>query len=104
MAYAPAMPLAAYAPVTPQTKWLDVLPPLEQALYQAELGRNLGLVYHTQLGKYADGHFRDTQVAEPLRRFQVELLRIEAVIEARNEERDPYPFLLPSQIPQSINI
>ncbi|MEZ4385243.1 MAG: lipoxygenase family protein [Nannocystaceae bacterium] len=104
MAYAPAMPLAAYAPVTPQTRWFDVLPPLEQALYQAELGRNLGLVYHTQLGKYADGHFRDTQVAEPLRRFQVELLRIEAVIEARNKERDPYPFLLPSQIPQSINI
>ncbi|MCA9690055.1 MAG: lipoxygenase [Myxococcales bacterium] len=104
MAYAPAMPLAAYAPVTPTTKWFELLPPLEQALFQAELGRNLGLVYHTRLGQYDRKQFDDTQVKEPLYRFQNELERVEATIQARNQRRDPYTFLLPSEIPQSINI
>ena len=104
MSYAPAQPLAAYAPSTPETKLLDVLPPLDQALAQTELGRSLGLAYYTQLGRYKDGTFGDPRVADPLAKFQAELDRIEGVIVERNKHRDPYTDLLPSKIPQSINI
>jgi len=104
MSYTPAQPLAAYAPSTPDASLLDVLPPLDQALAQTELGRSLGLAYYTQLGRYKDGTFRDPRVADPLSEFQAELDRIEAVIVERNKHREPYTDLLPSKIPQSINI
>jgi len=104
MSYTPAQPLAAYAPSTPGASLLDVLPPLDQALAQTELGRSLGLAYYTQLGRYKDGTFRDPRVAGPLSEFQAELERIEAVIVERNKHREPYTELLPSKIPQSINI
>jgi arachidonate 15-lipoxygenase len=104
MAYTPAQPLAAYAPSTPTATLLDVLPPLDQALAQTELGRSLGLAYYTQLGRYRKNTFRDPRVADPLAEFQAELERIEAVIVERNKHREPYTDLLPSKIPQSINI
>ena len=41
----------------------------------------------------------------PLVRFQAALTQVEARIAARNAERRvAYPYLLPSQIPTSINI
>ncbi len=104
MSYVPAQPLATYAPSTPQTKLLDVLPPLEQALAQTETARSLGLAYYTILGRYKEGTFEDPKVAAPLAEFQAELVRIEAVILERNQDRVPYTELLPSKIPQSINI
>jgi len=104
MSYPPAQPLAAYAPSTPKTSLLDVLPPLDQALAQLELGRSLGLAYHTQLGRYKKGYFRDPRVRDALVAFQAELDRIEGLINDRNTLRDPYSHLLPSKIPQSINI
>ncbi len=104
MSYTPAQPLAAYAPSTPTTPLLDVLPPLDQALSQTELGRSLGLAYYTQLGRYAKDTFEDPRVADPLAAFQADLDRIEAEIHERNKHRDPYTDLLPSKIPQSINI
>ncbi|MEO1378604.1 MAG: lipoxygenase, partial [Cyanobacteria bacterium J06635_10] len=44
-----------------------------------------------------------------LRNFQAELLQIESEIKSRNQQRlskdgVEYPYLLPSQIPNSINI
>jgi arachidonate 15-lipoxygenase len=49
-------------------------------------------VYYTRLGDYH------------LAKFQQELIKIEEEIKERNKTRTPYEFLLPSKIPQSINI
>ena len=110
MVYTPAMPLAGYAPAPNTTevshnKELQQLPPLHQSLEQLELTYLLGQVYHTQLGHYAPGHFTDTRIEPYLTKFNRHLEDIEVTIDARNEVRPyPYPYLKPSQIPQSINI
>jgi arachidonate 15-lipoxygenase len=68
----------------------------------------LGGVYYTKLGDYdrnVPGHyFQDARVAEPLATFQATLARIESDIGRKNLSRIPYIVLLPSEIPQSINI
>ncbi|HEY9641694.1 MAG TPA: lipoxygenase family protein, partial [Coleofasciculaceae cyanobacterium] len=110
MSFAPAMPTAGYSPAkavrsdSTSQDWLDLLPPLDQAQSQLNLLYLLGSVYFTQLGKYEAGHFTDPQVAAPLTAFQQRLKEIEATIDRRNTDRPPYPYLKPSQIPQSINI
>lgn len=110
MSYAPAYPLAGYrtGPAETDADWLAMLPPLSQAHYQATLGFLLGSVHHTELGAYPShllGNFAgDPRVTAPLQAFQAELRAIEALIGQRNRGRPPYPFLLPSRIPQSINI
>lgn len=115
MSYAPAMPLAAYAPgpdgrsvTEPQDALLKTLPPLHEALFQLILGQGLGGVYFTRLGDY-DRHqngsyFSDTRVKGPLVRFHENLRQIEINIGNRNLHRASYTTLLPSRIPQSINI
>lgn len=116
MSYAPAMPLATYAPPPtrldpdlPPEAVLDHLPPLEMANYQLLLGHLLGNVYFTRLGQY-DRHqrsspwFKDPRVNAPLEQFQRNLVEIEAAIAKRNLQRPLYETLLPSRIPQSINI
>ncbi|MGK7904862.1 MAG: lipoxygenase family protein [Hormoscilla sp.] len=114
MGYAPAMPLAGYAPATDvaglasEQEYLDLLPPLDQARQQLNLGYLLGSVYYTQLGKYGALHFHNHQVKASLRDFQEQLRDIEKAIGQRNEEATylpyAYDYLLPSKIPQSINI
>jgi arachidonate 15-lipoxygenase len=129
MSYTPAVPLAAYAPAPgeggggrkgaqpgnrskraaarahDENDWLAMLPPLDLAREQLELTAALGSVFYTRLGRYPGAHFRDTRVAAPLSRFRRRLGRIESKIAARNRTRpEPYPYLLPSKIPQSINI
>jgi len=64
----------------------------------------LSSVYYTRLGDYGDGYFTDLVIQTHLGKFQQELLKIEAEINERNKTRTPYEFLLPSKIPQSINI
>ena len=110
MSYAPNMPLACYAP-RPKRKtgateadYLKMLPPLDQAEYQLALGYVLGSVHYTTLGDYGRGHFRNRRVDDPLKTFQRRLGEIKKTIERRNRKRRPYRFLLPSGIPQSINI
>lgn len=112
MSYAPTMPLAGYSPA-PKSKtgatesdYLAMLPPLDMAELQMELGYMLGTVHYTTLGQYDEGHFDDPRVAGPLQRFQVRLSEIGATIDGRNNLRQPYPysFLIPSGVPQSINI
>lgn len=113
MSYAPMFPLAGYSPplssmdVSEQDA-LRYLPPMDMAQYQATLGYLLGSVRHTQLGDYQVGvfsHFAgDARLSQPLAAFQARLKQIEHLITFRNEERDPYIYLLPSLIPQSINI
>lgn len=112
MSYAPAFPLAAYHPVpgdeATYAEWLSTLPPLALAQLQGALGQLLGGVHHTKLGHYDVPIFRhfahDARTDEPLRAFRARLEEIERVITLRNQGRAPYEYMLPSKIPQSINI
>ncbi len=110
MSYAPNMPLACYAPRPTRKKggteadYLKMLPPLDQAELQLALGYILGSVHYTILGEYNDGHFTDPRVNAPLAEFNKQLAKIKKTIQQRNRVRRPYKFLLPSGIPQSINI
>jgi arachidonate 15-lipoxygenase len=111
MTFTPAAPCAGYraAPVSVDdagsSPLIDMFAPLELANLQMEFLTLLGGVVHTNLGQYAANWFTDKRVAEPLRAFQDELAQIENTIKKRNQTRfGPYPFLLPSQVPQSINI
>jgi arachidonate 15-lipoxygenase len=109
MSYIPNMPLAAYAPA-PTTKtgateadYLAMLPPLDMAELQLELGYLLGTVHYTQLGEYGD-QFTDQRVSAPLDRFKDRVSAIGDAIADRNTRRAPYEHLVPTGIPQSINI
>jgi arachidonate 15-lipoxygenase len=110
MSYTPRMPLAGYAPA-PRTKkgatpedLLAILPPLDLAELQMELGYILGTVHYTTLGHYRADQFADPRVAVALARFQDELDEIGGIVAERNTTRTPYQFLVRSGIPQSINI
>ena len=116
MSYAPAVPLAGYQPSSlvksevREQDYLNLLPPLEQAQAQLNLVYLLGSVYYTQLGHYEDNYFQDSSVQTALQKFKIKLQEIETVILERNlnSSKDEYPlpyeYLLPSKIPQSINI
>jgi len=110
MSYAPSMPTAGYIPAlslgsdTTEQDYLNLLPPLHQAQSQLNLLYLLGSTYFTKLGQYESNHFSDPRVQAPLQAFQQKLKEIEATIEQRNLTRPAYQYLLPSQIPQSINI
>jgi arachidonate 15-lipoxygenase len=110
MSYAPAMPLAGYAPA-PTTKkgateadYMAHLPPRDQAILQMNTGHMLGTAHYTRLGHYKPGYFGEPRVDELAGRFAAKLDGIERTIAGRNEHRRPYPFMLPSGVPQSINI
>ncbi len=110
MSYTPAMPLAGYAPA-PTTKkggteadFLAMLPPVDMAELQMELGYILGTVHYTTLGQYPANYFTDPRVFAPLARFQARLADIDATIADRNQTRRYYPYLKLEGIPQSINI
>jgi arachidonate 15-lipoxygenase len=110
MGYAPVLPLAGYLPaltlkteVTEQD-YLNLLPPLDQAQRQLNLLSLLGSVYYNKLGDYPKGYFTDPQVRPLLQAFHENLQQIEDTINQRNLHRPSYEYLLPSRIPQSINI
>jgi arachidonate 15-lipoxygenase len=110
MSYAPAMPLAGYAPA-PTTKrvatkadYIAHLPPREEAVLQMNTGYMLGATHYTRLGGYEKGCLREPRLEELAGRFSAKLGEIEQTIAERNRNRRPYPFLLPSGVPQSINI
>lgn len=112
MSYTPAMPLAAYAPPPVSAResgdMLATLPPLQQSVVQQALGYLLGGVYYTRLGDYDRNirgtWFQDPRVKAPLAQLQTDLQAVEAEIGRRNLARIPYIVLLPSQVPQSVNI
>ncbi|MES2645119.1 MAG: lipoxygenase family protein [Myxococcota bacterium] len=112
MSYTPALPLAAYAPppVSPRESGsvLATLPPLQQSVVQQALGYLLGGVYYTRLGDYDRNlrgkWFEDPRVQAQLAQLGTDLRAVEVEIGRRNLTRIPYIVLLPSQIPQSINI
>ena len=109
--YEPGWPGAIYEPPPRKAKgatrrdWLSYLSPLNIALLQQALGFTVGGVYYTTLGYYPLCNFSDNRVRTPLQAFQEELSRVEEIISKRNQSRAmPYPYLLPSRIPQSTNI
>ncbi len=109
--YMPNMPLAGYreAPKTSiqinEADYFALLPSLSQAETQMNMTYLLGSIYYTQLGNYGDSYFADSRVVKLLQEFQEKLCTIELKINARNEVRSThYNVLLPSKIPQSINI
>lgn len=110
MSYAPAMPTAGYANLkdigdhTTKEDYLSLLPPLSQAQEQLKLLHLLGSAHFTQLGHYGKGHFQDPNVQAPLGRLLNRLDEITDTIHERNRNRPPYDYLLPKNIPQSINI
>ena len=111
MSYVPAAPPAGYSPLSSLTQegfsendFLKFLPPLEIAKALLDILYLLSSVYYTRLGDYGDGYFTDPVIQNHLAEFQQELLKIEDEINERNKTRTRYEFLLPSKIPQSINI
>jgi arachidonate 15-lipoxygenase len=111
MTYMPNMPLAGYRPAPKTTigvseqNYLDLLPPISQADNQMNMTYLLGSVYYTKLGYYGDSYFDNDHVKGFLNVFQEKLISIEIEITDRNNVRPTdYNTLLPSKIPQSINI
>lgn len=118
MAWAAGYPLALFRPpptepipplLTEQALY-ELLPPLDLAQYQGDLGFLLGSLHYTKLGHYPRRRlglgrwFQDGRVDPLLEAFQTELEGIERTILDRNQRRRVYRHLLPSRIPQSINI
>jgi arachidonate 15-lipoxygenase len=109
MDYAPAVPLAGYTPVpsgaVSTEDFRRFLPPVKQAYTQLSILYLLGNVYYTRLGDYPRGQWSDAAVNTACKAFQARLVEIEGIISERNKQRNPpYEYLLPSNIPQSINI
>ncbi len=111
MSYVPAAALAGYTPAPTQTTgateadFLAMLPPISIAKLQLKTGYLLGSVYFSTLGDYGQNYFNDDRLLKPLQDFQDDLKLVESAIAARNQSRSqPYEYLLPSRIPQSINI
>ncbi|HNA10504.1 MAG TPA: lipoxygenase family protein, partial [Leptospiraceae bacterium] len=110
MIYAPQVPLALYeeAPKANQSytekDWIKMLPTLDIASLQLNLGYTLGAIYFTKLGEYPFYWFKDSLKEKPLKNFQKELAEIEKEILSKNKARHPYTFLIPSRLTQSINV
>ena len=110
MSYAPSMPLAGYRPAptsktgATEADFVAMLPTLDMAELQMELGYLLGPVHYTELGQYGRHQFQDQRVEVPLQQFQQRLADIGQKIGERNQTRRPYETLAPQGIPQSINI
>jgi arachidonate 15-lipoxygenase len=105
--YVPAFPGAAFSP-PPRGE----IPPLADMLPPFSVGADQFL--NNQIANYRFDRFGDysryplgrVSAAEPLvAELNASLTSIEGIIAARNRERArPYPYLLPSLVPNSINI
>ena len=120
MSFAPAVTGAGWAAAPTEQSghhkqgWLGTMPPLSLALEQLNTLYLLGSVHYRPLGDYRSNDipynswFRDPEVTGAdcaLPCFQATLQTVEDKIAVRNAERMwPYPYLLPSLIPTSINI
>lgn len=109
MSYVPAFPLGCYSPAPTSSQqdqdFMELLPPLERAELQIQVLYLLGSVYYTKLGDYSGSHFQNTQVENALDKFKLKLTEIENTILQEDSQRFvSYRYLLPSKIPQSINI
>jgi len=111
MGYVPNMPGAGWAPAptmdTPDTEaeLLLRLPPWNMTTLAADTVWQLSEVRVNYLGKYGITAFSDPRTSPLIRDFRAALEAVEEDIKRRDASRLlPYPFLLPSTIPASINI
>ncbi|MCK7593006.1 lipoxygenase family protein [Pseudomarimonas salicorniae] len=116
MSYVPGVGGSLYSPMPTRSQTLDSeqqilawYPPLDVALYGASFEYLLTGVQYDTFGHYEhnprDPYFKDPRVAPLVADFQAELSRIETATRQRNTERPwPYPYQLPSHIPNSISI
>ena len=109
LGYAPNAPIAAYCPPSSCTAVSELLPPRSQDLGQMELTFALSGIRWGRLGSSVHMGFTDPGDRRLLAEFQAELQSIEQQIGDRNRQRRDrdgvdYPYLLPSRVPNSINI
>jgi arachidonate 15-lipoxygenase len=117
MAFCPNMPLAGYASPPAQEQKMEqhpevdmdyilkLLPPQTQAATQLELMYFLTAFQFNRLGYPESGAISDAPALEVLKAFQQRLHEIEHEIDQRNKQRmEPYLFLKPSRVPNSLNI
>ena len=117
MTFAPAMSGAVWSNFPPpeeyatENMWLRMMPPMSVAEEQLGVLYLLGGVHYRRLGEYHSNEFPycgtlEKKVESALAAFRKELEAIETVIERRNCHRGSfaYRYLLPSEIPASINI
>lgn len=112
MSYSPAVPGALYGPIPEAGKevgvrdWCALLTPMKRSLEQIVILSVIGNIYHTQLGQYGDDVLpNEAHVSEGLKTYQGRLKSLESRIVNREKNmRVPYTYLLPSKVPQSINI
>ncbi|MBD2058400.1 lipoxygenase [Oculatella sp. FACHB-28] len=107
--YMPNAPLATYARPDAAVKLEEVLPPVDQDLNQMELTFALSGIIWGQLGDSKLIQYKEEGDRQILHQFQLKLKSIEQEIQQRNQQRInrdgvDYPYLLPSRIPNSINI
>jgi hypothetical protein len=107
--FAPNVPTAAFAPGPTgrgdtEDAWRAMLPPPKYAYQAFELFYEI-TVRLDKLGGYRDHHFADPRVAEPLAAFRSALEHADATIDERNAGRLlAYPYMKPSETPQSIQV
>ncbi|MCG5058359.1 MAG: hypothetical protein KA714_10245 [Limnoraphis sp. WC205] len=107
--YVPNFPLAAHARPDVTASIEEMLPSPEQDLEQMKITFALSGIFFGELGRSDLMGFVEDGDRKILANFQAELLEIEKEIKTRNQQRlsddgVDYRYLLPSQIPNSINI
>jgi len=107
--YAPNAPLALYDRPDTASSFHQLLPGADQDLGQMELAFALSGIRWGRLGSSALMQFVEAGDRQALAQLQAELGDFEAKINTRNQQRlahsgVEYPYLLPSRIPNSINI
>ncbi|MEA5519254.1 lipoxygenase family protein [Limnoraphis robusta] len=107
--YVPNFPLAAHARPDVITSTEEMLPSVEKDLQQMKITFALSGIFFGELGRSDLMGFVEDGDRKILANFQAELLEIEKQIKTRNQQRlsddgVDYRYLLPSQIPNSINI
>jgi arachidonate 15-lipoxygenase len=109
LGYVPNSPLAAHTRPDVPSSIQDLLPNSEKELGQIELTYTLSEIRWSELGNSDYIKFNNADEQAILKSFQSELATIETEIQHRNQKRlaqdgIDYPYLLPSQISNSINI
>jgi len=109
LSYVPNAPFANYSrPETPASLE-EFLPPIDQDFLQMQLTSALSGINWGNLGSSNLIQFAQKSDYQILTQFQNDLSLIEGTIKGRNQQRFTdsgviYPYLLPSRIPNSINI
>jgi arachidonate 15-lipoxygenase len=94
-------PLSLYGDPEEDGPVLGLLPELNQAHAQVNLGQILGGLFYNPLGAYPRGCFTSPATRALAARFRARLAALEAELRAAG---DGYPTLWPSKIPASTNI